>query len=176
MGKKGLPSRLPQNLRSGRGGGLPSPSAPPVPVPGTSRAQGHPCPPHLPTPGGGGQPLGFPACFLPSPPRFPTQGRPGAGWHAGSHPGLADLHIKARGPPHPAPQHSGNLPLGRTIQLEEPVWLQLPFPNCLKRVSPNCLNKSLGWRGQQHRPVCRGPWGWGHFHQEAFLVPLHFLP
>lgn len=64
-------------------------------------------------------------------------------------------------PPHPAPQHSGNLPLGRTIQLEEPLWLQLPFPNCLKRVSPNCLNKSLGWRGQQLRPVCKGSWGHG---------------
>lgn len=87
----------------GRGGGLPSPSAPPVPAPGTSRAQGDPCPPHLSTLRGLGWPLGFPACFLPSPPHFPTQGQPGAGWHAGSHPGLADLHIKARGSPPPRP-------------------------------------------------------------------------
>lgn len=54
---------------------------------------------------GWGQPLGFPACFLPSPPPLSHKRTgPGAGWQAGSHPGLADLHIKARGsppPPHP---------------------------------------------------------------------------
>lgn len=110
---------------------------------------GGPCPPPL----GWGRPLGFPAGLLPSPPPLShTRTGPGPGWHAGSHPGLADLHLRPGVPP-PRPPRSGNLPLGRTTQLEEPVWLQLPFPNCLKRVSPNCLNKSLGWQ-RQLRPVC----------------------
>lgn len=95
-GKRGLLPGPRRTRAGGRAGGLPSPSAPPVPAPGTSRVPGGPCPPPL----GVGGPLRFPACFLPSPPLLShTRMGLGPGWHAGSHPGLADLHIKARGSP-----------------------------------------------------------------------------
>ena len=59
----------------------------------------HPCPP----PGVGGGPSGSQPASSPPLPTFPHKDCLGAGWHAGSHPGLADLHIKARVPPTPPP-------------------------------------------------------------------------
>ena len=73
-------------------------------------------------PQGSGVAPGVP-CLLPPLPTFPHKdSRVLAGMQARIL-ALLTCILRHGAPPHPAPQHSGNLPLGRTIQLEEPLWL-----------------------------------------------------